>query len=420
MTSTDRSILARRGWLAQAPAEFRNALLAAGHEETVPANRLFNRAGETGHTLWGVVSGQVAVSSAMNGADAGPGLLFNPGDWGGYMPLFGRSRPANCRSITEVRLFQIHYMAIRRLLEDHPGWWEHLGRLAMENGLAFATVAVDLLISRSDRRLAATLLNQSGCRREGEPFVLHLSLSELGEMANLSRHPVADILAATAPARAEGWNFVFEPYFMAPYMAGSTSIGPVTARVSSSPSDIFSNLNWGAMGLFEVNNGKFGFMVDLTYMDLEASRDGFIDTIGGHQGAYQANVLLRIQEHAEAYAGVRVNDLGVSISGTGPLGQPRSASRSEQWVDPVIGMRVNLPLSRSIDLTLVTDVGGFGIGSDLTYQVWPTFGFRLSDSIRAKLGYRAIYSDYSTGSGLNAFTYDVLTHGPTLGVQFRF
>lgn len=230
----------------------------------------------------------------------------------------------------------------------------------------------------------------------------------------------AAAVAAAAPAQAEGWDFSFQPYFMAPYMDGKVGIGPVEARVSQSPSDIFSNLNWGLMGLLEANNGRFGFMVDLTYMDLEADRDGFIDRVGGHQGAYQANVLVRIQEHAEAYAGLRVNDLGVRIAGTGPLGQPRSASKNEQWVDPVVGMRVKLPLSRTIDFTMVADVGGFGVGSDLTFQAWPVFGFRLSDSISAKLGYRAIYSDYETGSGLNQFEYDVLTHGPTLGVEFRF
>ena len=195
MPAPDLPILTSRGWLPNTPAEFRDALMAAGQEDSVDAGCLFNRAGETGHALWGVVTGQIAVSSAMNGADAGPGILFNPGDWGGYMPLFGRVRPANCRAITDVRLFQIGYPAIRRLLEDRPGWWEYLGLLAMMNGLAFATVAVDLLIPGSERRLAATLLNLAGCRREGEPFALHLSLTELGEMANLSRHPVADILS---------------------------------------------------------------------------------------------------------------------------------------------------------------------------------------------------------------------------------
>ncbi len=238
----------------------------------------------------------------------------------------------------------------------------------------------------------------------------------------------AAILAFAAPAQAQDsgtsdasrWQFVFEPYFMAPFMDGSSGIGPFDVRVSQSPADIFSNLNWGIMGLLEVNNGRFGLAFDGTYMNLDAGRDGFVDRIGGHQGAYSLTALVRIETHAELYAGVRVNDLGVELSGTGPLGNPRAASRSESWVDPIIGMRVNLPLSRTADFTMLADVGGFGIASDITVQAWPTLGFRLSDSIRAKLGYRLIYTQYESGAGLERFAYDVLTHGPTLGVQFRF
>lgn len=225
---------------------------------------------------------------------------------------------------------------------------------------------------------------------------------------------------AQQEAAPQGWQFSFEPYFMAPSMDGKSGIGPLDVRVSSSPSDIFSNLNWGIMGLLEINNGRFGLAFDGTYMNLETERDGLIDTIGGHQGAYSVTALVRIQKHAEAYAGIRVNDLGVRLSGTGPLGNPREASRSESWVDPIIGMRVNLPLSRTTDFTMLADVGGFGIASDISVQAWPTIGFRLSDSIRAKVGYRLVYTQYETGEGANRFEYDVLTYGPTVGVKFTF
>lgn len=223
----------------------------------------------------------------------------------------------------------------------------------------------------------------------------------------------------TAPT---GWQFTFEPYFMAPYMDGKAAVGPLDAQVSSNPSDVFSNLNWGVMGLLELNNGRFGLLFDGTYMNLETTQDGPIDRITGHQGGYSFTALVRIQQHAEAYAGIRVNDLGVTVSGFGPLGNVRSASRSETWVDPIIGMRVTLPLSRTVDLTTLADVGGFGVSSDITLQAWPSFGFRLSDSIRAKFGYRVVYTQYETGGNapLDRFVYDVLTHGPTLGVQFRF
>ena len=196
MFEDDRDRLTEFGWLALTPPDFSAALLAAGQAQSVAAGVLFSRAGDMGSSLWGVIAGQVAVTSAMNSPDASPGILFNQGDWGGYMPLFDRPRPANCRALVDTQLLVVGDSSVRRLLTWNPGWWKHLGQLAMLNGLAFATVAVDLLIKAADRRVAAILLNQAGCRHPGRPpALLHLAQAELGEMANLSRHPIADLLA---------------------------------------------------------------------------------------------------------------------------------------------------------------------------------------------------------------------------------
>ena len=238
--------------------------------------------------------------------------------------------------------------------------------------------------------------------------------------SKLFRTLIAAAAVAAVPAQAEGWEFSLTPYFMAPNMDGKVAVGPADISVSASPADIFSNLNWGAMAILEANNGKFGFAVDLTYMDLGADGPGGRASFDGHQGSYTPMALMRVHKYAEAYVGARINNIGAGISGTGPLGNPRSASRTETWVDPLIGIRTNFPLSRTIDLTVMADVGGFGIASDYAVQAWPAFGFKLGNSSKAILGYRAIYVKYETGSGPDRFVYDVLTHGPTAGVQFRF
>ena len=195
MFEDDRDRLTDYGWLAATPADFSTALLAAGQVQSIRAGVLFSRAGDTVAGLWGVISGQVSVTSAMNSPDASPGILFNRGDWGGYMPLFGHARPANCRTVVDTRVLLVGDSSARMLLSRNPGWWRHIGQLAMLNGLTFATVAVELLIKAADRRVAAILLNQAGCRHPGRPPApLHLSHADLGEMANLSRHPVADVL----------------------------------------------------------------------------------------------------------------------------------------------------------------------------------------------------------------------------------
>ena len=202
MSGDGRGGLAAQGWLATTPEGFAQAVLAEGQLQALGAGDLFSRAGERGYGIWGVVSGQVSMTSAMNGADAPPGILFHPGHWGGYLPLFDLQRMANGRAVIDSTILTVPYTRVQALLAAEPGAWQHIARLVLMDSLRFATLAVDLMIRDSDRRLAAVLLGQAGCRQAGEGAEVHLSQAELGEMTKLSRHPVASILAGFA---ARGW-----------------------------------------------------------------------------------------------------------------------------------------------------------------------------------------------------------------------
>ena len=74
---------------------------------------------------------------------------------------------------------------------------------------------------------------------------------------------------------------------------------------------------------------------------------------------------------------------------------------------------------------MIGDVGGFGVGSDFTWGAMGTIGynFRLfseKNNARAAVGYRAIYQDYTDGSGDDKFKWDVTYHGPILGLVIEF
>jgi hypothetical protein len=232
----------------------------------------------------------------------------------------------------------------------------------------------------------------------------------------------AALLLAAGPAMAGDWQFVATPYFMIPTMDGKAAVGPLDVQVSTSPSDIFSHLNWGAMGQFEVTNGKWGFNLDATYMNLDATSDTRRYAVNGHQGAYTGTILYRVHPNAEVYVGARVNDIGTKLDcnfGCRPGIDISHAERSKTWVDPVIGVRAVLPFSDTVDLTAIADFGGFGVGSDVAVQFWPSLGFKAGPG-KAMLGYRIIHTKYQDGTGLNRFVYDVTTFGPTLGYQIRF
>jgi hypothetical protein len=66
------------------------------------------------------------------------------------------------------------------------------------------------------------------------------------------------------------------------------------------------------------------------------------------------------------------------------------------------------------------DIGGFGIGSNLTWQLAAYIDFRASKLISILGGYRFLSADYETGSGDELFRYDMNISGPALGVSFVF
>ncbi len=197
--------LAREGWLAAMAVDFRNAFLSAGHLRTFASGDQISTAGddaEVGPGIYGVAAGQVAIMSALGAPDAPVSLLFNPGSWGGYAPLFGWTRVAHLRAITPTSILCVSLGEVRRMLNARPDWWQHFAQLSFEAGMTYATVAVDLLLPRADRRLAAMLLHHANCRHAGQAHPIYLSQEEVGETARLSRHPTRHLLRAF---QARGW-----------------------------------------------------------------------------------------------------------------------------------------------------------------------------------------------------------------------
>jgi hypothetical protein len=120
----------------------------------------------------------------------------------------------------------------------------------------------------------------------------------------------------------------------------------------------------------------------------------------------------------DLFAGARYwyleNKLKLRISGMTTL----KTSASSDWADPVLGTRLQLGLTDRFGLSVRGDVGGFGIGclSDLTWQAWGAFGYRLSERWTSWAGHRALGLDRKQG---NTRT-DLVMQGPLLGVSFHF
>jgi hypothetical protein len=220
---------------------------------------------------------------------------------------------------------------------------------------------------------------------------------------------------ASAQAPSDKWDVTVAPYFMGAAMSGTTAVRGREVEVDVSASDIFSNLQFGAMGLVVARKGNWGLGGDAIWMALGTTvRNTNVDF---NQGAFAFYGLRRLGAAADLTAGLRVNTLqGLLKSNTLAF----DVSQDKTWVDPLVGLILHSSGERRVQLKVYTEIGGFGLGSDFTWQVFPTVGFKFTDRFSLEVGYRWLDLDYETGEGNERFAYDVLTQGPIGGLAFRF
>ena len=135
-----------------------------------------------------------------------------------------------------------------------------------------------------------------------------------------------------------------------------------------------------------------------------------------NQGAFAFYGLRQLGPAADVTFGLRVNTLQDELTFKGPDVTRR---QNKTWVDPIAGVTLRTPAGR-VQGRLYTEIGGFGAGSDFTWQVFPTLSIRLAEKASLEFGYRWLDIDYAAGDGLDEFGYDMLTQGPVLGFGFRF
>ncbi len=221
-----------------------------------------------------------------------------------------------------------------------------------------------------------------------------------------------------APA-AESWTFLVKPYLFASGLDGTVGSGSNVGDIEADFEDLLSDLNFGAMVSFEVvpPESRWRILTDLMYIQLEdsgtapgplmADVDATIDQfIAELTAAYEVLEDGRL----DVLGGLRYWSLEVDLE-AGPI----SRDVTEDWVDPLVGVRSSLPLGERLRVLLRGDVGGFGVGSDFAYELGAGLGWELSDTVQLAFGYRHLAVDYE-----DDVTYDVVQSGLLAGVILRF
>lgn len=206
-----------------------------------------------------------------------------------------------------------------------------------------------------------------------------------------------------------GWRFDIEPYVWLPSTNG-------TGTTNTTPPlevDLVGTLDAAfplAVGVTSPD-GKFSVLTDGFYVRLNDDEGALQTTTSATMIESGAGLALDEEQRVSALVGVRWVDIDYDVS-LGSL----SGSFAADWVDPWVGMRAVLPLNDTFAMRLRGDVGGFGVGTNFTWQGIAVLGWTVARDVTIDFGYRAIGLDYDA-SGTN---YDVLFHGPIFGLVVSF
>ena len=225
------------------------------------------------------------------------------------------------------------------------------------------------------------------------------------------------------------WHFKVEPNMMLPHMKGKASVSRLpNVHVSQSPSDFFEHLKFAGMLTFEAENKDWVITSDIIYASLAANvkKDPLVldGKLAAKQFSFEAGLLRKITPWLEAGISMNLVNIksGFDVNLINPISlKPMHLDRnlSKTWVDPMLVARTrNLPNKKFL-YNVSGEIGGFGIGSKLAWQLEGLAGYQFSNLFYAMVGYQIISMDYEKGSNNSNFVYDMDMFGPMIKVGFN-
>ena len=235
---------------------------------------------------------------------------------------------------------------------------------------------------------------------------------------------MAILLAGPAAAQDTGWSFAGSLYGSIPGMSTSVDVPFGTVDGDVSGGDALSALDMAFMGAFEARRGRWGLLGDLLYANLSADQDTPFGAFSSAEietklTAFSGYALYRVSETPRAAVdlggGFRAFGLDLDTSLEGDAAEGRSFSDDADWVVPLATARAIIPFNEKWFATTFADVGGLS-GSDMTWQLFASVGYRFNERWSTQLGYR--YMDIE--KEIDGDDVSLELYGPLAGFTARF
>jgi hypothetical protein len=220
-----------------------------------------------------------------------------------------------------------------------------------------------------------------------------------------------------------GWHVAATPYIWFAGVHGTVGVRGLDTSVHASFGDVFSNLNIGIMGAVEARYNRIIIPVDFLWIKLSDDK-GLPFQMGPtsikaklNESILTPKIGYRFVDEkrfkVDGLVGLRYWHLGTTLTlePNQPLG---GFYASADWVNPIVGSKIQTMLTDKLVLTVLGDVS---VGSaQQSYQVAGLLGYHLKERIILQAGYRYLLEDYRPKS---TFVYDAATSGLVLGATIN-
>lgn len=232
--------------------------------------------------------------------------------------------------------------------------------------------------------------------------------------------------SASSATSANGWQLDITPYLWFPGTHGTVGAFGRNASVHASAWDLLQHFNFGLMGAADASYNRFVLSGDLLWIRLSDGRALPFTGLGAVSADVRVGELVWTSKigyrvinsdkfKADATVGARYWHLGQKLS-FNPSFLGLNINPSQNWADIVVGGRVELPLGPKASVIALGDVGGWNATAKLDYQFAGLLNFKMSPKWALNAGYRYLFVDYRSRSGI----YNMVTPGAILGLTYTF
>ena len=220
----------------------------------------------------------------------------------------------------------------------------------------------------------------------------------------------------TAEPVADEWSNTVLTYLWVVGVKGDAEVGLLQSDVDINFDDILEQLSAGVSLIYEGYNRDWMVLLDGTYLMLESD-----DPIGGAPAEAKESFALleggighRITKAAFPKVMIGFRYIGARVEIDTETSSADSGTK--HILDPLIGLYHKVDLTDQWGIRALIDIGGFGVGTELSYGGGIGTYYKFKNNWGTELGYRLLDIDFDGDS----IEFDGVMHGAYVGVSKKF